>query len=127
MLLQQFRKTVYQAMRKRADAFLDLMDALTVAGHVNSPVALREETPFRRKFSLIFDTLQQAEINFDQLLPALYEQQPPESETIAGYEVYRLDTTPNERPEAETHTLTFVNYFFDFTSDVYYTYQVCRN
>ena len=89
-------------MRKRADAFLDLMDALTVAGHVNSPVALSEETPFRRKFSSIFDTLLQAEIDFDQLLPALYEHQPPESETIAGYEVYGLDTTPNERPEAET-------------------------
>lgn len=102
MLLQQFRQTVYQAMRKRADAFLDLMDALTVAGHVNSPVALSEETPFRRKFSSIFDTLLQAEIDFDQLLPALYEHQPPESETIAGYEVYGLDTTPNERPEAET-------------------------
>ena len=102
MLLQQFRQTVYQAMRKRADAFLDLMDALTVAGHVNSPVALSEETPFRRKFSSIFDTLLQAEIDFDHLLPALYEHQPPESETIAGYEVYGLDTTPNERPEAET-------------------------
>jgi hypothetical protein len=102
MLLQQFRKTVYQAMRKRADAFLDLVDALTVAGHVNSAVALSEETPFRRKFSSIFDTLLQAEIDFDQLLPALYEHQPPESEKIAGYEVYGLDTTPNERPEAET-------------------------
>jgi len=89
-------------MLKRADAFLDLVDALTVAGHVNSPVALSEETPFRRKFSSIFDTLLQAEIDFAQLLPALYEYQPPESEKIAGYEVYSLDTTPNERPEAET-------------------------
>lgn len=102
MPLQQFRKTVYQSLLKRADAFLDLVDALTVAGHVNSPVALSEETPFRRKFSSIFDTLLQAEIDFDQLLPALYEHQPPESEKIAGYEVYGLDTTPNERPEAET-------------------------
>lgn len=102
MLLQQFRQTVYQAMRKRADAFLDLVDALTAADHINSPVALSEETPFRRKFSSVFDTLQQAEIDFDELLPALYEFQPPDSEKIAGYEVYGLDTTPNERPEAET-------------------------
>ncbi len=102
MQLQQFRKTVYQCLRKRADAFLDLLDALTVAGHVNSPVALSEETPFRRKFSSVFDTLQQAEFDFDELLPALYEFQPPDSETIAGYEVYGLDSTPNERPEAET-------------------------
>ena len=102
MPIQQFRKTVYQSLLKRADAFFDLVDALTVAGHVNSPVALSEETPFRRKFSSIFDTLLQAEIDFDQLLPALYEHQPSDSEQIAGYEVYGLDTTPNERPEAET-------------------------
>jgi len=102
MLLQQFRQTVYQSLIKRADAFLDLLDALTVAGHVNSPVALSEETPFRRKFSSVFDTLRQAEFDFDELLSALYEFQPPDSEKIAGYEVYGLDTTPNERPEAET-------------------------
>ena len=102
MPIQQFRQTVYQSLLKRADAFFDLLDALTVAGHVTSPVALSEETPFRRKFSSIFDALLQAEIDFDQLLPALYEQQPSGSEQIAGYEVYGLDTTPNERPEAQT-------------------------
>lgn len=102
MQIQQFRNTVYQAMRRRADAFIDLLDALTVAGHVNSPVALSEQTPFRRKFSSVFDTLQQAEFDFDELLPALYDFQPPDSEKIAGYEVYGLDTTPNERSEAET-------------------------
>jgi hypothetical protein len=102
MLTQQFRKAVYQSIRKRADAFFDLLDALTVAGHVSSPVALSEESPFRRKFSSIFDTLQNAELDFDRLLPALYDYQPTESELIEGYEIYGLDTTPNERPEAET-------------------------
>lgn len=102
MLIQQFRKAVYQSIQKRADAFFDLLDALSVAGHVSSPVALSEETPFRRKFSSIFDTLQNAELDFDRLLPALYEHQPPDSEVIEGYEIYGLDTTPNERPEAET-------------------------
>jgi hypothetical protein len=89
-------------MRKRADAILDLIDALTVAGHVDSPVALSEETPFRRKFSSIFDTLLHGEIDFDLLLPVLMESQPSDSETIAGCEVYALDCTPNERDEAET-------------------------
>jgi hypothetical protein len=102
MPIQQFRDSVYQSMHKRADAFFDLLDALTVAGHVSSPVALSEETPYRRKFSSIFDTLHEAEFDFDQLLQALYEHQALESEQIAGYEVYALDTTPNERPEAET-------------------------
>jgi len=46
--IKQFRDAVYQNLRKRSDAFMDLIDALTVAGHVESPVALREETPFRR-------------------------------------------------------------------------------
>jgi hypothetical protein len=102
MLTQQFREAVYQSIRKRADAFFDLLDALTVAGHVSSPVALSEEIPFQRKFSSIFDTLQNAELDFDQLLSVLYDYQPAASELMEGYEIYGLDTTPNERPEAET-------------------------
>ena len=102
MRIQQFRKTVYQSIVRRADAILDLVDALTVAGHVDSPVALSEEAPFRRKFSSIFDTLQQGEFDFDRLLQTLYEYQPPNSEELAGCEVYGLDCTPNERLKAET-------------------------
>jgi hypothetical protein len=102
MLTKQFREKVYQSMVKRADAIMDLIDALTVAGHVDSPVALSEETPFRRKFSSIFDTLRQGEFDFDLLLQVLHEYQPPNSEELVGCEVYGLDCTPNERPEAET-------------------------
>lgn len=102
MQIQQFRQTVYQSLLKRADAYCDLLDTLTVAGHVTSPVALSEGAPFRRKFSSIYDTLLEAEFDYDQLLSALYEYQPANSEQIAGCEVYALDTTPNERPEAKT-------------------------
>jgi DDE superfamily endonuclease len=102
MPIQQFRNAVYQSVLQRADAFFNLLDALTVAGHVNSPVALSEEAPYERKFSSIFDTLLQAEFDFDQLIRALYEYQPADAEHIAGFEIYGHDTTPNERPEAET-------------------------
>lgn len=102
MQTQQFREKVYQSMRKRADAILDMVDALTVAGHVDSPVALSEETPFRRKFSSIFDTLRHGEIDFDLLLQTLFEYQSSNSEELGGCEVYGLDCTPNEREEAET-------------------------
>lgn len=102
MRIQQFRTAVYQSILKRADAILDLVDALTVAGHVDSPVALSEEAPFRRKFSSIFDTLRCGEFDFDRLLQALYEFQPADSEEMAGYEVHALDCTPNPRCEAET-------------------------
>jgi hypothetical protein len=100
--IQQFRNAVYQSFLKRPDAVLDLMDALTVAGHVSSPVALSEEAPFRRKFSMVYDTLCHAVIDFDTLLHMLLSFQPADSETIAGYEVYALDATKDERPEAET-------------------------
>lgn len=101
-IIQQFRQKLYQILPKRADASLDLIDALTVAGHVASPVALSEEVPFRRKFSAIYDVLSAGRLEPEQLHGLLAEFQPVECEQLAGYEVYALDTTPDERPEAET-------------------------
>ncbi|HSJ39100.1 MAG TPA: transposase [Planococcus sp. (in: firmicutes)] len=101
-LIQQFRSAVYQSLLKRADAVLDLIDALTVAGHVESPVTVSEQTPFRRKFSMVYDTLANAAFDFDALLHVLLTFQPADSETIAGYEIYGLDATKDERPDAET-------------------------
>jgi hypothetical protein len=100
--IQQFRQSVYQILSKRADATLDFIDALTVAGHVSSPVALSEETPFRRKFSSIYDVLSEGCLAAAKLHPVLNKQQPSDCETIAGYEVYATDTTPDDRLEAET-------------------------
>lgn len=100
--LQQFRQAVYQILSKRADASLDLVDALTVAGHVASPVALSEEVPFRRKFSMIYDVLSEGQIVAETLHPVLTAHLPAEADTLAGYEVYAVDATPDERPEAET-------------------------
>lgn len=102
MQIQQFRKAVYQSIRKRADSIFDLVDALTVAGHVDSPVALSEETLYRRNFSSIFDTLLHGEFDFDLLSQTLLTYQPEDSEQIATYDVYGVDCTPNERPEAQT-------------------------
>jgi hypothetical protein len=99
---QQFRDAVYQSLLKRPDAVLDLIDALTVAGHVESPVTLSEQTPFRRKFSMVYDILSHAVIDLDALLHTLLDYQPTDSETLGGYEVYGLDATKDERPEAET-------------------------
>ena len=102
MTIQQFRDAVYQTLTKRAAATMDLLDALTVAQHVASPVALSEEEPFRREFSSVYDALENGAIDAQALAQALHAQQPVDSETVAGFEVYALDTTPNERLEAET-------------------------
>jgi hypothetical protein len=101
-IFQQFRQLVYRVFPKRADAIMDLIDALTVAGHVSSPVALSEEVPFRRKFSSVYDALGEGEIDTEALHTVLHEQQSDDWERIDGYEVYAVDTTPDERPEAET-------------------------
>ena len=100
--LQQFRQAVYASLRQRADATLDLLDALTVAGHVESPVALSEQPLFRRQFSGVYDVLAEAALDPQQLAQVLYEAQPRDSDTLAGYEVYAVDTTPTARPAAET-------------------------
>jgi len=42
----EFREAVYQKVVWRRGAILDLVDALTIAGHVNSPVALSESAVF---------------------------------------------------------------------------------
>jgi hypothetical protein len=101
-LIRQFRDAVYQSFLKRPDAVLDLIDALTVADHVDSPVAVSEEAFFRRKFSMVYDTLRHAVIDFDGLWHTLLASQPEDSEKIAEYEVYGLDATKDERPDAET-------------------------
>ena len=101
-ILQQFRQAIYGALPRRADATLDMVDAITVAGHVSSPVALSEEAPFRRQFSSIYDVLTEGRIDTDALHPILAEQQPADCQIMAGYEIYALDTTPDEREEAET-------------------------
>lgn len=100
--LQKFREQVSQKFRKRSDAAMDLIDALTVAGHIESPVALSEEAFFRRKFSMIYDVLEHGDIETAELGQLWYEAQPATCETLAGYEVYAVDTTPNQRPDAQT-------------------------
>lgn len=56
-LLQPFRDKVYQVLPKRADAMMDLLDALTATVLVESPVALSESVLFRRQFSSVYDAL----------------------------------------------------------------------
>lgn len=102
MLIQQFRDAVYHTFTQRADAAMELLDALTIARHVDSPVALSEEVPFRRRFSSIYDTLEHAEQDPERLHQLLHEAQPADAETMAGFRIYAVDTTPNERPTAET-------------------------
>jgi hypothetical protein len=81
---------------------MDLVDALTTAGHVKSPVALSESVLFRRGFASVYDALEEGDLPEATLREIFSESQPVTCETIAGYEVSAIDCTPNPRPEAET-------------------------
>ena len=102
MAIQQFRQAVYQTLCKRAAALMNLLDALTGAQHVESPVALSEEEPFRQQFSAVYDALENGAIDIPALPKALAEHLPSDSERIAGREIYAIDATANPRPDAET-------------------------
>jgi len=99
--LSEFREAVYQKVTFRPAAILDLVDALTIAGHVNSPVALSESPLFRRKFSSVYDALVHGGLG-DDLKTLFCDSQDADWETIAGYEIHAMDATPNERMAAET-------------------------
>ena len=49
-MINRFREEVYQSFTRRADAGLDLIDALTSERHTESPVAVSESPLFRREF-----------------------------------------------------------------------------
>jgi len=100
--ISEFRKAVYQSLRRRADILFDLIDALTVAGQVSSPVALSEQKPFRRKFGSVYDGLENGEMDIGEILLLLPHCVPEASETIAGYKIYAVDATANEHEQAET-------------------------
>ena len=85
----------------RPAAILDLVDALTIAGHVNSSVALSESPLFRRKFSSVNDALVHGDLG-DDLKNLFRDSQDADWETIGGYEIHAIDATPHERMAAET-------------------------
>lgn len=80
---------------------MDLVNALTIAGHVSSPVALSESPLFKRKFSSVYDALVFGDLG-EELRTVFSNSQDENWETIAGYEVHAVDATPNERMAAET-------------------------
>lgn len=99
--LSEFREAVYQKVTWRPGAILDLVDALTINGQVNSPVALSESPLFRRKFSSVYDALVHGHLDVS-LKDLLSNSQDENWEKIAGYEIHAIDATPNERMAAET-------------------------
>jgi len=99
--ISELREAVYQKVVWRSAAILDLIDALTVNGHVNFPVALSESHLFGRKFSSVYDALVHGQLDAG-LKELLSNNQDANWEKVSGYEIHAIEATPNERMAAET-------------------------
>lgn len=100
--LQQFRQRLYQTFCQRADATMDLIDGLAQSDQVESPVAISQVPSFRRRFASIYDALHFSQPDASALRRLLFESVPADSQTLAGYEVYAVDGTPQPHPAAES-------------------------
>ena len=100
--INQFRDELYEVFKKRADASLELIDALASAQRVESPVSLSLSEVFRRGYASVYDSLDEGEVEDAELRRLLYEWQPKASEQIAGYEIYASDATKETRAAAKT-------------------------
>jgi len=101
-MINRFRREVKQSFAQRGEAGLDLIDALSSAEQVESPVGVSESALFQRKFSSIYDLLKAGKLLLVEVRQLLSSVQPDEAEQIAGYSVYGLDCTDEPHPEAET-------------------------
>lgn len=101
-MLNQYRQEIYTSFEERSDIGMNLVDALSSAAQVESPVRVSESPLFQRKFSAIYDFLENGRINVFRLRRIQYKTQPADAATIAGYEVYALDCSDDPHPEAET-------------------------
>jgi len=101
-LLQTFRRKLLGIFPRRADALFELIDALMLTVDPRSPVELSRSPAFRRRFSMVYDALQNGQIEPEQARQLLAEAEPSEAMTMAGCAVYGVDTTVDLRPDAET-------------------------
>lgn len=76
--------------------------ALAASRQVESVVALSESALYRRKFSSIYETLREVEVNEAALLKANIAMLGKCCQTLDGYEVYSGDSTFIKRSEAQT-------------------------
>jgi len=99
---EQFLKSLYDSIIKRADSYLELAMSLASTNYLESVVALSEIPIYRRRFSSIYESLKKVLINEERLLIANLEMLSKECQLLGGYEIYSGDGTFIKRAEAKT-------------------------
>lgn len=98
--LLAFRAAVYAAFGARADALFELLDALTSAGAVVSPVHLSLEAVHRRGWGSFYAALNEGAIPPEAIEALLAAH--PLAEAADGPAIYGVDTSVWPRCDAET-------------------------
>ena len=98
-----FRSSLYDCLRRRADALFELTDALLTAEAVPSPVHLSLQPSHRRGWGSLYDALSRGRIDA-RALRRLLARHPLAKGTCAGSEtpVYAVDVSVWDRCDAET-------------------------
>jgi hypothetical protein len=87
---------------RRADALFELIDALLVTIDPRSPIELSLSPAFRRRYSMVYDALQEGQLDPVSARHLLAEAEPAAALTIAECAVYGLESTVDARAQAET-------------------------
>src|SRR3990172_1903861 len=100
--LTQFRQEVYQNFNKRADALMDLLDALSGQSRAHSVVELSLESCFRREHTSVFKAI--ASYSPKWMKKSLAQLASPclPHPQHRPFWVLGVDTTPQPRPYAQT-------------------------
>lgn len=98
--LEQFRQQVYQNFTKRADAMMDLIDALSSNTSARTVVELSLNPCFRRDYSSLFKAIDECQIESSRIAK-LAKAHLPRPEQRAFW-LFGVDVTPQERRFART-------------------------
>ena len=100
--LPTFRQKLIGVFTRRADALFELIDALLVTIDPRSPIELSLSPAFRRRYSRVYDALQEGQLDPARARHWLAEAEPAAALTIAECAVYGLDSTVDARAQAAT-------------------------
>ena len=100
--LVTFRCQVYASYASRPDALFEITASIPLVPRLRSVIWVCLSVLFRRRFSSVYEALDEGAIDTTKLGEALADHEPEDSEHIGGYAVYPIDTTIIPRPEADT-------------------------
>ena len=99
--LQEFREQFYKCLVRRADALVEITDAILTTGSVSSPVHLSLTAVHRRGWGSLYAALSKGQVDEEALRTRLAHY-PMDHDELGSTAVYAVDVTSWPRSDAET-------------------------